>query len=184
MAYGTCMNNEDHYGVLCSMCDCCGRCCDCSEDSTAGAYSAMPVMHPGCVPRPPCRRSPGRRCGMTFYPNSIPDQRCESINLQRIGEFYEAVNRSALRLVDACGVTITHKECGELAGIPAHLFKSYLPRMLSAGYVVRVTDPIPPGSPNDARIGSREREYRRVHGLPMFKRWTTKSYKLENDGAA
>lgn len=52
MCYGTCGNNEDHYGRLCNSCGCCKECCDCAPaDCSAGVYTTDPAKGLAEVPR-------------------------------------------------------------------------------------------------------------------------------------
>lgn len=60
------------------------------------------------------------------------------IELNRVGDFYEANRDSAKILAAVTGITLCTKHNLPFAGFPKHALDVYLPQLIKAGYVVNV----------------------------------------------
>jgi len=68
----------------------------------------------------------------------------DTILLYRLGDFYETFDQDAHIAAKVLGITLTGRGKGDnrrdMAGIPFHALKNYLPKLVSAGYKVALAD--------------------------------------------
>jgi len=60
----------------------------------------------------------------------------------RVGDFFETFNNDAVIASEVCGLTITHRDNIQIAGIPYHSIDGYLKKLIQAGYRVALCEQI------------------------------------------
>lgn len=76
--------------------------------------------------------------------NRIKAKYPDAVLLFRIGDFYEAFGKDAIKVADILNIVLTNRNNGdskiELAGFPHHALNTYLPRLVKAGERVAICD--------------------------------------------
>ncbi len=74
----------------------------------------------------------------------IKDEYADAIVLFRLGDFFEAFNEDAVTLSKTLGITLTGRGKDEerhpMAGIPHHALRTYLPKLIEAGFKIAIAD--------------------------------------------
>jgi DNA mismatch repair protein MutS len=71
---------------------------------------------------------------------TLKDAHPEALLLFRLGDFYEAFDRDAQILSEACDVILTHRQSIPMSGIPHHQLENYLARLMERQYVVAIAE--------------------------------------------
>ena len=70
--------------------------------------------------------------------NQIKAKYPDALLLFRVGDFYETFGEDAIKTANVLNIVLTKRNNGtennELAGFPYHSLKTYLPRLVKAGY--------------------------------------------------
>ena len=76
--------------------------------------------------------------------NQIKAKYPDALLLFRVGDFYETFGEDAIKTANVLNIVLTKRNNGtennELAGFPYHSLKTYLPRLVKAGYRVAICD--------------------------------------------
>ena len=76
--------------------------------------------------------------------NQIKAKYPDALLLFRVGDFYETFGEDAIKTANVLNIILTKRNNGtennELAGFPYHSLKTYLPRLVKAGYRVAICD--------------------------------------------